>query len=95
MLAAETRVSALLFGAEDFALDLGLPARREAEASELLYARSAVVVAATGGVRHDQRDRPGRVIRPGGTPGRLPRRHKGERQQKAARPHRRQAGDKT
>jgi citrate lyase beta subunit len=40
------RVSALLFGAEDFALDLGLPAQREGEAQELLHARSAVVVAA-------------------------------------------------
>jgi citrate lyase subunit beta / citryl-CoA lyase len=40
------RVTALLFGAEDFALDLGLPAQREGEAEELLHARSAVVVAA-------------------------------------------------
>jgi citrate lyase subunit beta / citryl-CoA lyase len=40
------RVVALLFGAEDFALDLGLPARREVEAADLLHARSAVVVAA-------------------------------------------------
>ena len=66
LLAAETRVSALLFGAEDFALDLGLPARREAEASELLYARSAVVVAATAarrltidGIWPDLDDEPG------------------------------------
>jgi citrate lyase subunit beta / citryl-CoA lyase len=44
--ASSERVIALLFGAEDFALDLGLPARREAEAADLLYARSAVVVAA-------------------------------------------------
>jgi citrate lyase subunit beta / citryl-CoA lyase len=40
------RVTALLFGAEDFALDLALPAQREGEAEELLHARSAVVVAA-------------------------------------------------
>ncbi len=42
---ASPRVSGVLFGAEDFANDLGLPAAREAEASELLYARSAIVVA--------------------------------------------------
>jgi citrate lyase subunit beta/citryl-CoA lyase len=40
------RVIGLVFGAEDFARDLGLPAEREAEAADLLYARSAVVVAA-------------------------------------------------
>lgn len=40
------RVVGLMFGSEDFAADLGLPTRREAEAAELLYARSAVVVAA-------------------------------------------------
>jgi citrate lyase subunit beta / citryl-CoA lyase len=45
------RVIALLFGAEDFARDLGLPAAREAEAAELLYARSAVVVAAVAASR--------------------------------------------
>ena len=39
-------VVGLLFGAEDFALDLGLPAERTGDAAELLYARSAVVVAA-------------------------------------------------
>jgi len=44
--ACSDRVVALLFGAEDFARDLSLPIEREAEASELLYARSAVVVAA-------------------------------------------------
>jgi len=44
--ASSERLIALLFGAEDFALDLGLPARREAEAAHLLHARSAVVVAA-------------------------------------------------
>ena len=51
LLAADPRVTALLFGAEDFALDLGLPALREAEASELLYARSSVVVSATASRR--------------------------------------------
>lgn len=45
------RVIALLFGAEDFARDLGLPAERQAEAAELLYARSAVVVAAVAARR--------------------------------------------
>ena len=50
-LAAEPRVTGLLFGAEDFALDLGLPAEREAEASDLLHARSSVVVAAAASRR--------------------------------------------
>jgi citrate lyase subunit beta/citryl-CoA lyase len=49
--AASGRVIALLFGAEDFANDLGLPAEREGEAAELLYARSAVVVAAVAARR--------------------------------------------
>jgi citrate lyase subunit beta/citryl-CoA lyase len=49
--ASADRVIALLFGAEDFARDLGLPAEREAEAAELLYARSAVVVAAVAARR--------------------------------------------
>jgi citrate lyase subunit beta/citryl-CoA lyase len=40
------RVSGLMLGTEDFAFDLGLPARREAEATELIYARSALVIAA-------------------------------------------------
>jgi citrate lyase subunit beta/citryl-CoA lyase len=44
--AASRRVAALMFGAEDFGWELGLPALREGEASELLYARSALVVAA-------------------------------------------------
>src|SRR6266568_9684256 len=46
------RVIALLFGAEDFARDLSLPTEREAEASELVYARSAVVVAAIAAGRY-------------------------------------------
>jgi citrate lyase subunit beta/citryl-CoA lyase len=44
--AAHPRVLAIMFGAEDYALDLGLGTKREAEASELIYARSALVVAA-------------------------------------------------
>lgn len=40
------RIVGLIFGAEDFALDLGLGTAREGEAAELLYARSALVVAA-------------------------------------------------
>jgi citrate lyase subunit beta / citryl-CoA lyase len=40
------RVIALMFGSEDLANDLGLPARREGEAAEMIYARSAIVVAA-------------------------------------------------
>jgi citrate lyase subunit beta/citryl-CoA lyase len=51
-IAAHERVSALLFGAEDFARDLALPAKREAEAADLLYARSAVVVAAVASRRY-------------------------------------------
>ncbi|MGB3391536.1 MAG: CoA ester lyase [Pseudaminobacter sp.] len=41
------RVSGLIFGAEDYALDLGLGARREREAAELLHGRSIIVGAAT------------------------------------------------
>jgi citrate lyase subunit beta/citryl-CoA lyase len=48
---AADRVIALLFGTEDFARDLGLPAEREAEAAELVYARSAMVVAAVAARR--------------------------------------------
>ena len=44
--AASERVVGLAFGSEDFALDLGLPTKREGEAAEFLYARSATVVAA-------------------------------------------------
>jgi citrate lyase subunit beta/citryl-CoA lyase len=39
------RVVGLMFGSEDFAADLGLPAHREGEAADLVYARSAIVVA--------------------------------------------------
>lgn len=44
--AAHERVLAIMFGAEDYGLDIGLPTRREGEAAELIYARSAIVVAA-------------------------------------------------
>ncbi|MCC6175741.1 MAG: CoA ester lyase [Chloroflexi bacterium] len=44
--AASPRMVGLMFGAEDYGKDLGLPTLRVGEASELLYARSAVVVAA-------------------------------------------------
>jgi citrate lyase subunit beta/citryl-CoA lyase len=41
------RLVGLMFGAEDYALDLGLGTRREKEAAELLFARSLIVNAAT------------------------------------------------
>jgi len=51
-IARAPRVIALMFGSEDFAADLGLPAAREGEAEEMLFARSAVVVAAVAaGIR--------------------------------------------
>jgi citrate lyase subunit beta/citryl-CoA lyase len=40
------RVTGLIFGAEDFGREIGLPAVREGEARDLIYARSAIVVAA-------------------------------------------------
>ena len=40
------RVIGLMFGAEDYGKEIGLPFQREKEARDLLYARSAVVVAA-------------------------------------------------
>ena len=43
---ASPRVTGLLFGAEDLGKELGLPFRREGEASELLFQRSTLVVAA-------------------------------------------------
>jgi citrate lyase subunit beta/citryl-CoA lyase len=45
-IARSPRLVGLMFGSEDFAADLGLPVAREAEAAELVYARSAIVVAA-------------------------------------------------
>jgi citrate lyase subunit beta/citryl-CoA lyase len=44
---ASSRVCGMMLGAEDLSRDIGLPTRREAEAHELLYARSALVMAAT------------------------------------------------
>ena len=44
--ASHPRMEALMFGAEDFALDLGLGTHRVGESRELLYARSSLVVAA-------------------------------------------------
>ena len=44
--AADPRVMAVMFGAEDYALDIGLGTRREAEASDLIFARSMLVNAA-------------------------------------------------
>jgi citrate lyase subunit beta/citryl-CoA lyase len=43
---ASPRVVGLIFGAEDYGRETGLPTKREGEAQDLLYARSAVVVAA-------------------------------------------------
>jgi citrate lyase subunit beta/citryl-CoA lyase len=40
------RLTGLMFGAEDYALDMGLGTHRQGEAAELLYARSAIVVGA-------------------------------------------------
>ena len=44
--ACSTRVCGLMFGAEDFGRELGLPTSREGEARDMLYARSAMVIAA-------------------------------------------------
>lgn len=44
--ACSERVIGLMFGAEDFGRELGLPTRREGEARDMIYARSAVAVAA-------------------------------------------------
>jgi citrate lyase subunit beta/citryl-CoA lyase len=46
---ASPRVLGLLFGAEDYALDLRLPSNREGEARELLFARSWFANAAAAG----------------------------------------------
>jgi citrate lyase subunit beta/citryl-CoA lyase len=45
--AASERIAGLMLGAEDLARDIGLPAQRTQEAHELIYARSALVFAAT------------------------------------------------
>jgi citrate lyase subunit beta / citryl-CoA lyase len=44
--ACSPRVCGLMFGAEDFGRELGLPTSREGEARDMLYARSAIVIAA-------------------------------------------------
>jgi citrate lyase subunit beta/citryl-CoA lyase len=44
--AAHPRVLGIIFGAEDYALDIGLGTKREREAAELIYARSVIVNAA-------------------------------------------------
>jgi len=44
--AASPRVTGLMFGAEDFGREIGLPAVREGHAREMIYARSALVIAA-------------------------------------------------
>jgi citrate lyase subunit beta/citryl-CoA lyase len=41
--AASPRVAALMFGAEDYGRELGLPVKREGEAAELIFARSMLV----------------------------------------------------
>ena len=43
---ASSRVTGLMFGAEDLGKELGVPLRREGEAAELLFQRSMLVVAA-------------------------------------------------
>ncbi len=40
------RITGLMFGAEDFTREMNLPVRREAEAVEMIYARSAIATAA-------------------------------------------------
>lgn len=44
--ASSPRVVGLMFGAEDYGREMGLPTKREGEAQDLLYARSAIAVAA-------------------------------------------------
>jgi citrate lyase subunit beta/citryl-CoA lyase len=44
--ACSPRVMGLMFGAEDFGREIGLPTAREGEARDMLYARSAMVIAA-------------------------------------------------
>lgn len=63
---ASQRVSGLIFGAEDFSRDIGLPTVRTGAAREFVYARSAIVVAAAAskiwsidGVWPDLDDQPG------------------------------------
>ena len=44
--AASERIVGIIFGAEDFGREIGLPAVREGEARDLIYARSSIVIAA-------------------------------------------------
>ncbi len=44
--ASSPRVVGLMFGAEDYGREMGLPTKREGEAQDLIYARSAMAVAA-------------------------------------------------
>jgi citrate lyase subunit beta / citryl-CoA lyase len=44
--ASSLRIAGLLFGAEDFGREIGLPTVREGEARDLIYARSSMVIAA-------------------------------------------------
>jgi citrate lyase subunit beta/citryl-CoA lyase len=44
--ASSRRIVGLIFGAEDFCREMTLPLRREAEASDLIYARSHIATAA-------------------------------------------------
>jgi citrate lyase subunit beta / citryl-CoA lyase len=44
--AASARIVGIIFGAEDFGREIGLPTVREGEARDLIYARSAIVIAA-------------------------------------------------
>jgi citrate lyase subunit beta/citryl-CoA lyase len=44
--AASPRIIGIIFGAEDFGREIGLPTVREGEARDLIYARSSIVVAA-------------------------------------------------
>ena len=64
--ASSSRVTGLMFGAEDFGREIGLPAVREGEARDLIFARSAMVIAAASahvqaidGVWVDLNDGPG------------------------------------
>lgn len=64
--AASERIIGIIFGAEDFGREIGLPAVREGEARDLIYARSAIVIAAAAahvqavdGVWVDLNDNPG------------------------------------
>ncbi len=50
-IAAHPRIVGLIFGGEDFALDLGLGTLREGEAREMIHARSALVIAAASAHR--------------------------------------------